>query len=886
MTDTLNSLSSISESNDGTTDVAGTGGQGTGAIKRSRRQAAFYPMQNKPNNPFSKSAVKRESVMALGSIEHLQHYFTKAGLATKRQNPKFKGLVPALGPSVIPTLEVSTPSPTSMAFELPPLPLPAPSAPRVPYPQVERVAKQTDPEVLKPGLIRDLEETEKAWSLSQEPGASSPLSSAHPTLLTATNVTNSATPNTPSGDSFDVLPVLQTTTRTIRSVRNYLVSLPDDYTVEPAHQPLLAPHKPPIQQNHLLGSTRRPLPPARAKAAAVAAASAAPVPFPSGPASTSRENEPFTKIRKAALDVLSALRLIEESNRIPLSDDAYDSLSVGSGAADVLSMSEEYLLSSVSRSHTPPNGSGSSTITTTTTSGRGAGSLFSGDEDDNESMTSASAAGGAAPVPQSGSRFSKLKPNSGVTTLVPLKLGGGTVQVWADEEDPFDLNAQESPQRREAWDQRLVLGGGWLYKTIPANSVEEQRAVVARYLAMVDEILFGGPNGTGTPLGTKVAHPSSPMMERSKSSQSFEESVTAATNEKEYRRGWQRVKASLPTLSKLRRGRSSLGLPSPTIGGSNEMSAGGGSLRRIASAGMLGTHNEVVAEPEEMARGRRYSSGGGDFGDDGSGLGGLDEEDEEEEEDLGQYEDEELPEWARRDRFATDPLARIHALLSAHLPPHLLSHLPTYTSADMDRLALLERLSDGQLLCVGYNAVVRRSRKQWGFIGMTSIHDIAELEERRKAEEEANKETGKEEKDGKGASNGAKTGWTFRRTENLRLWAAALKLRYLVALAPPSSQPLDHQFLPPPSPLILNPTGGSRFLGNITPGLQLQLPIQPSHSKTLAAMGPPGLFDARVIAKREGDEKDGWVMMLEGALTKWMDAVLRETREKGGGVGV
>lgn len=66
--------------------------------------------------------------------------------------------------------------------------------------------------------------------------------------------------------------------------------------------------------------------------------------------------------------------------------------------------------------------------------------------------------------------------------------------------------------------------------------------------------------------------------------------------------------------------------------------------------------------------------------------------------------------------------------------------------------------------------------------------------------------------------------------------------------------------------------------------------MPPSPSKTLAAMGPPALFDARVIAKREGgneeDEEGGWARMLEGALLKWMDAVLRETREKCGGVGV
>jgi len=54
---------------------------------KARRQTAFYPnmnSSNKPQKPFSRSAAKRESVMALGSIEHLQHYFTKTGIASKK----------------------------------------------------------------------------------------------------------------------------------------------------------------------------------------------------------------------------------------------------------------------------------------------------------------------------------------------------------------------------------------------------------------------------------------------------------------------------------------------------------------------------------------------------------------------------------------------------------------------------------------------------------------------------------------------------------------------------------------------------------------------------------------------------------------------------------
>jgi hypothetical protein len=40
---------------------------------------------SKPQKPFSRSAAKRDSVMALGSIEHLQYYFTKTGIAAKKK---------------------------------------------------------------------------------------------------------------------------------------------------------------------------------------------------------------------------------------------------------------------------------------------------------------------------------------------------------------------------------------------------------------------------------------------------------------------------------------------------------------------------------------------------------------------------------------------------------------------------------------------------------------------------------------------------------------------------------------------------------------------------------------------------------------------------------
>jgi hypothetical protein len=133
-----------------------------------------------------------------------------------------------------------------------------------------------------------------------------------------------------------------------------------------------------------------------------------------------------------------------------------------------------------------------------------------------------------------------------------------------------------------------------------------------------------------------------------------------------------------------------------------------------------------------------------DHGDvDGDGTSSLDDED--------------LPRWARRSAFPEGELPRTHALLVSLLPTSLLSHLPT----SPDRAELLNTLSSGQLLCVAYNIGVRQSRKPWGYINDDSIHDIAALGDALSASAI----------DGSQAEKGRK-GWTFRRTDNLRLWGA------------------------------------------------------------------------------------------------------------------
>lgn len=141
------------------------------------------------------------------------------------------------------------------------------------------------------------------------------------------------------------------------------------------------------------------------------------------------------------------------------------------------------------------------------------------------------------------------------------------------------------------------------------------------------------------------------------------------------------------------------------------------------------------------------------------------------------------------------------------------------------RKKFLAELSDGQVLCHGYNGALRRSARPWGFIQSSSVHDV-------KAEEEAYYEAlgdkEKETADGAGAEAGSgsgastrRPGWTFRRAENLKRFCAAIALRYNVRGATAS------------------PT-----------------------------------FEAVEVARREGN----WERMLEGVVGAWVSKVIEEER--------
>lgn len=147
---------------------------------------------------------------------------------------------------------------------------------------------------------------------------------------------------------------------------------------------------------------------------------------------------------------------------------------------------------------------------------------------------------------------------------------------------------------------------------------------------------------------------------------------------------------------------------------------------------------------------------------------------------------------------------------------------------------------------------MRRSRKPWGYISKDAIHDIVALEQAA-AEDLENKEKEKDKEKEKEEKEKGKRSWTFRRTDNLRLWAAALKLRYLLPVVTPG----------------LNTHANAN-----TPGSSNTPLTSPSPSKTRFPNEPPIYFDAALVARRD----EGWEVVLEVLLLRWVDAVVEERR--------
>ncbi|KJA16048.1 hypothetical protein HYPSUDRAFT_47791 [Hypholoma sublateritium FD-334 SS-4] len=886
---------SLSSSPPGSPSTAGgTGGATAGAsgesmtlqgtAKKTRRQTAFYPhtraTPDKPRhtNPFARSAAKRESVMALGSIEHLQHYFTKTGLVSKTTPlDKHPSLVPAIGgararalppipasssssssttPSSTPSLAplslsaftyntssntsstkvISTPSlpslslsfsalndpaaPHELAFTLPP----SPAAPAPPPPIFSPHVKnsEVDPESLLPGVIEDVGGVARVWGLP--PYSMAAASSASASSGTA----DAAQAHVEGEDAVDILGVLQATTRAIRSTRNYLLALPDE-----SAGTLRAQFRTGSGASGTGASAAvRPLGP-RVAASAGGGAGAGVGAGEAGPGAGKSAPDPLVLIRRSALDVLGMLRRLEEATRLPSAEDGALS---DTGDAHGL------------RAPSPPH-----TLVL-------------------ERSSSSLGLGGTSEL---------------AFALVQVHGRPESIPVWEDEDDGFGPDPDDADDaralagaRRERWEARLrgsaAEGGGWLYRgDVRLGELEEERKVVGTWLDLVDEVLFAGGD-----------------RERGQA--------------REGERGWERVRkkregraTSRARAAKNRRASTmdEAVPPVPAVSAARRVSAGGvPSMLRGMS---------LSDEPEDMHAIREEEDG--DAHGAWFAAGAVDEED--------MLDDEDLPAWAKRSLFVGDELGRVHALIAHFLPPHLAAHL----APPVPRGPFLESLASGQLLCVAYNACVRKSRRPWGFVSWDGVHDVIALEQAAAAGGGASPSTSSTSTstlpiapatpDSRPhtptppqADAATTKTWTFRRTDNLRLWAGALKLRYMLPIQlPPAPAPSGVPARQPLAALIASsgaapsapstparprtqtpaatPAGTPLPSPGFGPGARFAPQQGQSHSQVglaRADRAPPIVFDAGAIARK--DESTRWDEMLEGVLCAWVARVVEERR--------
>ena len=355
-------------------------------------------------------------------------------------------------------------------------------------------AFEIDPENLRPSLIDDLQTVIHVWRLSESFDATPPSGPDQVAVVPGTDG------DPKPSDNFDVLKALKITTHAIRSVRNYVVSLPSESSVITGNQ-----------RQHYRPQHLTNLPVQRRHSPSSSSASIA-----------------LSRIRKAALGTLSVLRLLEESSRLPLSDDAYDAQSDRG---------------SRSRVSSPSNHSDSA--------------------DGDRSSTS-----------------DDIQP---AFTLIRVQGRHEQVPVWEEPDD--DFNQPQEEVKREGWEERLVLGSGWLYKQdIRLSSLARERKEVKAYLDVVDEVLFNGP--------------------------------------KDGQRGWMRERDR-----SLKNRRASTGEVETRGVASLDVRPLNG---RVVSTSIL---NDSLAEEAEE-------------------LDAIEEE--------STVDDEDLPEWAKRNTFHDDPLGRFH----------------------------------------------------------------------------------------------------------------------------------------------------------------------------------------------------------------------------------
>lgn len=270
--------------------------------------------------------------------------------------------------------------------------------------------------------------------------------------------------------------------------------------------------------------------------------------------------------------------------------------------------------------------------------------------------------------------------------------------------------------------------------------------------------------------------------------------------------------------------------------------------------------------------------------------------------------EEDLPPWARGGQdYPGGSMARARDLLIDNLPSELASEVPLldevdpshpYTQKEEDdedfdtpstgKFAFLSALSNGQLLCLAYNEALRQSKRPWGFIQPQDIHDVMtyeraaqEARKNKSAQERIEEKLEREERKRKGETSTSGTnsslGWTFRRTENLRVWTAALRLRYLLSFS--TSQQVVAPAAASTTRRMSSFTYGNASNTSKEDLALVELSSSGSAVPPQATLLPPlaPVFDPKIVARKQLGTP--WLDMLEEALCSWAQAVVSEELE-------
>ncbi|CAD6884897.1 unnamed protein product [Tilletia controversa] len=785
---------------------------------RPRKSGLFYPSStlaaHSNAKPFSKSAAKRESVLALGSIGHLQHLFSKQGIASK-QRPQMAGnLTLAIGhagesalllqesPPSSPTLAggradalsalEGTSSPLSSdqqhqqqqpTLVLPPSPTP-PTNKRLPYPDVQRPT-DVDPEALLPDVIQAIDETCQQWDLigllktsyrstNSDIGHASNRNSAlvdNPIPGAPAMERTGSTGGSGSGteQTVDVLELIKHTTKTIRRVRAYLLAFPADVlasrladhaglALTQVETAALVPKK---TQKHTFRrmSSYSQLPRVESRFSGSSfgpSSSAAATAATAGPSSSAS----ITAAISAAMGANSGSGSMPSQSSSPVKR---RSTTREPSESDAQSSTGHHSASNHTATVSPTNSPSKMKVL-----------------DDPLAVIRKSALDVLGMLrqleesyrlppddPAYASASSNFRRSSALESSASSASTGSAPKARAFGSDVSGTGANASPssstilgsegsaQPVEGEQQQGEGESGFLYRQgVRSDALQEERITVRNYVDTVDYVL------------------------------------SAILNE---RRGG--GPGSVRSRSR--------------ISHQNYGSEYGGSSSRSSSVlgftqsrgGAVGVSVEEEAEQEE---------------------GEMEDLDSDYEDGFGSAR------WNEPGRVQGGLRQRLLTLFDEILPADLRLHL---RSKGPDSNSLLNTLADGHILCLAYNAALRRSRRPWGFIREEDIHALVG----HTIPAEASK-------------------WTFRKIDNLRNLAAALRLRYAVVGEELRVVELDRDWDEQVR------SGGRRHEGQ-------------GQGDAAAEEGPRKVrFEPRTVARQE----EGWEEALAALVAAWLKALIDE----------